>query len=62
MDDNIEIALEFTAFNERFGRQRSDLRFFHVKVPRKPACEDFPSEWDLQEHLAGIKDFLNRGR
>ena len=62
VDDNIEIALEFAAFNERFGRQRSDLKFFHVKVPRKPACEDFPSEWNLREHLAGIKDFLNRGR
>jgi len=31
MDDNIEIALEFAAFNERFG-SGSHLNFFHVKV------------------------------
>ena len=28
VDDNIEIALEFAAFNEKFGRQRSSLKFF----------------------------------
>ena len=26
---------------------------------RKPVCEDFPSEWDLRDHLEGIKEFLN---
>lgn len=63
VDDNIEIALEFAAFNEHFPSE-SRLEFFHVRVPKKPTCEEtgFPSAWNVQGHLAGIRDFLNRGR
>ena len=62
VDDNIEIALEFAAFIERFGPHRSKLKFFHVKVPRKPICHDFPSEWNIGLHVDAIKNFLNQGR
>ena len=60
VDDNIEIALEFAAFNEHFG-SNSRLEFFHGRVPKKPTCEEtgFPY---VQGHLAGIREFLNRGR
>ena len=63
MDDNIEIALEFARFNERY-RDFTTLEFFHVRVPRKPTCEKtgFPSAWNVQGHLAGIRNFLSRGR
>ena len=63
VDDNIEIALEFAAFNERY-RDITNLEFFHVRVPRKPTCEEtgFPSAWNVQGHLAGIRCFLSRGR
>ena len=62
VDGNIEIALEFAAFIERFGSHRSKLRFFHVKVPRKPICHDFPSEWNIGLHVEAIKNFLNQDR
>ena len=62
IDDNAEIALEFSAFIERFGSHRCQLKFFHVKVPKKPICHDFPSEWNIGLHVDAIKRFLNQGR
>ncbi len=59
VDDNLEIALEFSAFIERFG-SRSQLRFYHIKVPKKPRCQDFPSEWNIGLHVDSIKRFLRR--
>ena len=56
VDGNIEVALEFARFNAYFSQ--SCLEFYHIRVPRKPTCEEtgFPSAWNVQQHLPKIRE------
>ena len=62
IDDNLEVAHEFSRFNQ-FCKQ-SCLELFHIRVPRKPSAEEtgFESAWNIEEHLPRVRQFLERGR
>ena len=62
IDDNPEVAHEFHRFNQYY--KKSNLEFFHIRVPRKPSVEEtgFDSAWNVEQHLPKIREFLERGR
>ena len=58
LDDNYEISQEWLAHRERFV----DIRFCHIKVPRKPRVSDWPSAWNILDHWDEVRGFLTEGR
>ena len=58
LDDNYEISQEWLAHRERFV----DIRFCHIKVPRKPKVSDWPSAWNVLDHWDEVRGFLTEGR
>ena len=58
LDDNYEISQEWLAHRERFV----DIRFCHIKVPRKPRVSDWPSAWNVLDHWDEVRGFLTEGR
>ena len=53
-----------TPFNTRLLLldDNSEIKFLHIRVPRKPRVSDWPEAWNVLEHVGRAREFLSVDR